>query len=94
MACKPPVSGSTDTATVSTYGCSPQLLSQSPFTGAIAHTVLTAYRADAKTYLRIQRAEQCRKRLSPSVFVLVELLKELLQRQSHRIYAHAASDLF
>ncbi len=35
MACKPPVSGSTDTATVSTYGCSPQLLSQSPFTGAI-----------------------------------------------------------
>lgn len=35
MACKPPTSGYTDTATVSTYGCSPQLMSASPFTGAI-----------------------------------------------------------
>ncbi len=41
MACKPPVSGSTDTATVSTYGCSPQLMSSSPFTGAI-YSILTS----------------------------------------------------
>ena len=60
---------------------------------AAAHTVLAAYCADAETYLRIQRAKQCRKRLSPSVFILIELLKELLQRQSHSIYAYAASNL-
>lgn len=41
MASKPPVSGYTDTATVSTYGCSPQLMSSSPFTGAI-YSILTS----------------------------------------------------
>ena len=35
MASKPPTSGYTDTATVSTYGCSPQLMTSSPFTGAV-----------------------------------------------------------
>lgn len=41
MACKPPVSGHTDTVTVSTYGCSPQLMSASPFTGAIYSILLS-----------------------------------------------------
>ena len=41
MACKPPVSGRTDTVTVSTYGCSPQLMSASPFTGAIYSILLS-----------------------------------------------------
>ena len=41
MAAKPPVSGKTDTATVSTFGCSPALLSSSPFTGAI-YSIVTA----------------------------------------------------
>ena len=41
MAAKPPVSGRTDTATVSTYGCSPMLLSSSPFTGAV-YSIVTA----------------------------------------------------
>ena len=41
MAAKPPVSGKTDTATVSTYGCSPQLLCTSPFTGAL-YSIVTA----------------------------------------------------
>lgn len=41
MACKPPTSGYTDTATVSTYGCSPQLMSASPFTGAIYSILLS-----------------------------------------------------
>ena len=41
MAAKPPVSGKTDTATVSTYGCSPMLLSSSPFTGAV-YSIVTA----------------------------------------------------
>ncbi len=41
MAAKPPVKGYTDTATVSTYACSPQLMSSSPFTGAV-YSVLTS----------------------------------------------------
>ena len=41
MAAKPPVSGETDTVTVSAFGCSPQLLEDSPFVGAI-HSILTA----------------------------------------------------
>ena len=41
MAAKPPVSGRTDTVTVSAFGCSPQLLEDSPFVGAI-HSILTA----------------------------------------------------
>ena len=39
MATKPPVSGSTDTATVSSYACSPQLMESSPFTGAVYSVV-------------------------------------------------------
>ncbi len=35
MATKPPVKGYTDTATVSSYACSPQLMESSPFTGAV-----------------------------------------------------------
>ena len=35
MAAKPPVSGKTDTATVSTFACSPYLMENSPFTGAV-----------------------------------------------------------
>ncbi len=35
MAAKPPVSGRTDTATVSSFACSPYLMENSPFTGAI-----------------------------------------------------------
>ena len=41
MASKPPVEGFTDTATVSTYGCSPQLMTSSPFTGAIYSILLS-----------------------------------------------------
>lgn len=41
MASKPPTSGYTDTATVSTYGCSPQLMTSSPFTGAIYSILLS-----------------------------------------------------
>lgn len=41
MAAKPPVDGETDTVTVSAFGCSPQLLEDSPFVGAI-HSILTA----------------------------------------------------
>ena len=41
MAAKPPVKGETDTVTVSAFGCSPQLLEDSPFVGAI-HSILTA----------------------------------------------------
>lgn len=41
MAAKPPVSGNTDTATVSTYGCSPYLMSESPFTGAVYSIILS-----------------------------------------------------
>ncbi len=39
MATKPPVNGVTDTATVSSYACSPQLMESSPFTGAIYSVV-------------------------------------------------------
>lgn len=35
MAAKPPVSGSTDTATVCSFACSPYLMQNSPFTGAV-----------------------------------------------------------
>ena len=54
MAAKPPVKGHTDTATVSTYACSPQLLESSPFTGAIYSIVasvskLVASGVDRKT---------------------------------------------
>lgn len=41
MAAKPPVQGHTDTATVSAYGCSPHLLSNSPFVGAV-YSILTS----------------------------------------------------
>lgn len=41
MASKPPVSGTTDTATVSSYGCNPHLMSQSSFSGAIYSIVLS-----------------------------------------------------
>ncbi|MEG1508917.1 MAG: phosphoribosylformylglycinamidine synthase [Clostridia bacterium] len=41
MATKPPTSGVTDTATVSSFGCSPQLMSSSAFTGAIYSVVLS-----------------------------------------------------
>ncbi len=41
MASKPPVSGHTDTATVSTYGCSPQLMSASPFVGSVYSIALS-----------------------------------------------------
>ncbi|MEG2413785.1 MAG: phosphoribosylformylglycinamidine synthase [Clostridia bacterium] len=41
MASKPPVSGHTDTATVSSYGCSPQLMSESPFVGSIYSIILS-----------------------------------------------------
>lgn len=35
MAAKPPVKGYTDTVSVSTYACSPALMTSSPFTGAV-----------------------------------------------------------
>ena len=41
MAAKPPVNGYTDTATVSTFGCSPQLMTSSPFTGSI-YSIVTS----------------------------------------------------
>lgn len=41
MAAKPPVQGYTDTATVSTFGCNPNLLTESPFVGAIYSIVLS-----------------------------------------------------
>ena len=41
MASKPPVSGHSNTVTVSSYGCSPQLMSSSPFTGAI-YSIVTS----------------------------------------------------
>ncbi len=41
MAAKPPVQGRTDTATVSAYGCSPWLMSGSPFVGAV-YSILTS----------------------------------------------------
>ena len=41
MAAKPPVNGHTDTATVSTYACSPNLMTSSPFTGAI-YSIVTS----------------------------------------------------
>lgn len=41
MAAKPPVSGFTDTATVSSFGCNPYLLSESCFTGAIYSIVVS-----------------------------------------------------
>ncbi len=41
MAAKPPVNGKTDTATVSSYGCSPQLMSASPFVGSVYSIVLS-----------------------------------------------------
>ena len=41
MASKPPVSGETVTATVSSFGCPIDLLSKSPFTGAVYSIVLS-----------------------------------------------------
>ncbi|MGN0771390.1 MAG: phosphoribosylformylglycinamidine synthase [Christensenellales bacterium] len=41
MASKPPVNGKTDTATVSSYGCSPQLMSSSPFVGSVYSIVMS-----------------------------------------------------
>ncbi len=41
MAAKPPVSGETNTATVSSYGCPVHLLEKSPFKGAIYSIVLS-----------------------------------------------------
>lgn len=39
MAAKPPVNGNTDTATVSSFGCNPNILSESPFVGAVYSVV-------------------------------------------------------
>ena len=58
-----------------------------------AHTVLAAYRAYAETYLSIECAEECRKRLSPSVRILIKTLEVFLQRKSYRLDVYAASNL-